>query len=59
MGFVLVLFLRRTCLLGALQISEDFDKSFEILSATYSSKFEKPSLIAFFPHRLFGPLGLL
>ena len=48
MGFVLVLFLCRTCLLGALQISEDFDKSFEILSATYSSKFEKPSLIAFF-----------
>ena len=57
MGFVLVLFLRRTCLLGALQISKDFDKSFEILSATYSSKFEKPSLIAFFPHRLFEPLG--
>ena len=59
MGFVLVLFLRRTRPLGALQISEDFDKSFEILSATYSSKFEKPSLIAFFSQRLFGSLGLL
>ena len=57
MGFVFVLFLRRTCLLGALQISEDFDKSFNILSATYSSKFEKPSLIAFFSHRIFDPLG--
>jgi len=47
-GFILVLLLRLTCFLGALQMSEDFDKSFNILSATYSSKFEKPSLIAFF-----------
>jgi len=47
-GFILVLLLRRTCFLGALQTSEDFDKLFNSLLATYSSKFEKPSLIAFF-----------
>ena len=56
-GFILVLLLRRTCFLGASQTSEDFDKLFNILLATYSSKFEKPSLIAFFPHRIFDPLG--
>ena len=56
-GFSLVLLLRRTCLLGALQTSEGFDKLFNILLATYSSKFEKPCLIAFFPHRIFDPLG--
>ena len=58
-GFILVLLLRRTCFLGALQTSEDFDKLFNILLATYSSKLEKPSLIAFFPHRIFYPLGYL
>ena len=56
-GFTLVLLLRCICFLGALQTSTGFDKLFNILSATYYSKFEKPSLIAFFPHRIFDPLG--
>ena len=47
-GFVLFLFLRRTRCLEALQTLEDSEILFDILSATQSSKLEKPSLIAFF-----------